>query len=128
MATLRNLGPKFTINVDGIYVLGNSNDEADNGGYLVQIIDDSSLSASIVVKAQSWQARVLAQTDAFLATEYRGGNINGTAAAWAYVSTALTTNSLIFIPAGGQEVALDVDWTSGTGHVLCMPVLGSCAF
>ncbi len=67
-------------------------------------------------------------TDAFLAIEYRGGNVNGTAANWGYVSTALTTNSLIFIPAGGMEVALVVTFTSGAATIRVTPVLGSCAF
>ncbi len=128
MATLRNLGEKFTINVDGIYVLGNSNDESDNGGYLVQVVDVSSLVASIVVKAQSWALRRAGATDIFLATNYRGGNVNGTAADWAFGHAAITAASLIYIPAGGQEVALDVDWTSGSGLVWVIPVLGSCAF
>lgn len=128
MATVRNVGPNFTLNASNVYVLGDTSDEQANGGFLVQIIDGGSYAGSIVVQAQSWQARRLGLSDNFVPIEYRGGYVNGSAAAWGYISTALTTNSLLFIPAGGMEVALSVTFTSGSASALVIPVTGSCAF
>lgn len=133
MATIRGQSQTFSINASNDYVLGNSSDVGENGGWIVQLADTGSYSGSVVIKAQSRMidtltAQGITTADAFLAIKYRGGNVNGTAADWSYVSTALTTNSLIFIPAGGMDAVLSVTFTSGTAVVYVMPVLGSCSF
>lgn len=121
-------GSPFIIQSGDQFILGDSSDEGVNGGWLVQIVDDNSFSGSISVTAQS-----LVATRSGLAVfddiDYRGGNVNGTGADWSYVSTALTTDSIIFIPAGGMTVALNCGtYTSGSVTVYAQPVIGACSF
>jgi hypothetical protein len=120
-------GTKIAVPATSIVKIGDASDVGENGGWVVQIVDTSSLSASIVVKGQCLQVTRENVADQWLAIPYRGLNVNGTVGTGLYVSTALTTNSLIFIPAGGLTVGLDVTFTSGTGVIYVTPVIGSCA-
>lgn len=115
------------ITVDEYVKLGDSSDVGDNGGWIVQIVDVSSLSASITVVGQCLNVTRQNSADIWVAIPYRSLHVNGSVGTGAYVSTALTGNSLIFIPAGGMTVALNVDWTSGAGTIYATPVIGSCA-
>ena len=128
MATVQMSGPKFTINGSNVYKLGGSSNESDAGGMLVHIVNDGTLSATITVQGQSRQLEIAGAADAPLAIPYRSINVNGVVGTGAYVSTAITTNSIIFIPANGMDVILSVAWVSGTASVYTVGVGGSCAF
>lgn len=127
MATLKMQGQKFTIGATNAYKLSNASNEGENGGVIVHIVNDGTFVGTITVKAQANAIDQLNGTDSLLAIPYRSLNVNATAGTGAYVSTAITTTSLIFIPAGGLTPVLDVAWTSGTASVYVTPVLGSCA-
>lgn len=129
MATVQVSSTPITINGSNTYVLGSASGDDENGGFLVQIVDDNSLSASISVSAQSTAIRASGASDSFASIKYRGGNVNGTAADWSYVSTAITTNSMLWIPApSGMIVALVVTFTSGSATLYAQPSRGANSF
>lgn len=127
MATVRNVGPNFTINASNVYVIGDASDEQQNGGFLVQIVDDSSYSGTVTVEGQSWVARLQGLADNFVGIPYRKLYLNGSAGDGSFVTTGITTNSVVFIPACGMEIALSVAYTSGAAHALVIPVLGAAS-
>ena len=128
MATVQMAGPKFTITGSNVYKLGGSSNESDAGGVLVHIVNDGTLSATITVQGQSRQLEIAKDADAPLAIPYRAINVNGVAGTGAYVTTAITTNSIIFVPSNGMDVILSVAWVSGSASVYTVAASGSCAF
>ena len=128
MATIRNLGSTFTLSSSGDWSVGNASDEGQAGGMLIQIVNGGSLSATITVKAQNSRVFRESAADSFLPVPYRSINVNGSVGTGGYVTTALTTNSIIFVPAGAQEVVLSCSYTSGTATVYVTPVIGSCGY
>lgn len=127
MAITKAPGPTFKITATTTYKLTNASDESAAGGVLIQIVDDNTLSASIVVKAQAHAIGAAPATDAPLAIPYRSLNVNGTAGTGAYVTTALTTNALIYVPSLGMDVFLDVTFVSGSATVYVTPVTGAAS-
>lgn len=126
MATILAKGPKTALSTN-LFVLGDSSDESVNGGWIVEIVDDGSLSVTVIVKGQSLAARRGGSTT-YNPLNYRKGHLAGTATDWTMVHADITGTALIFIPAGGMAVALDVTLASGAGSFYLTPVIGSCAF
>lgn len=108
------------------FVLGNAGDEVV-GMIAVHILDTGSLSANIVVKSRSGLriAGFGGDDIAFAAVPYVSHHLNGVAGTGAYVSTTITTTSMLLIPATGEEIALDVTYTSGTATVYWGPYQGA---
>lgn len=136
MAVVRGMNPSFklssTENGTNTYVIGGMPSERDTGGLLVQVSDLGSLSYSMTVKGQNIQITKdrgagTTPADDFEAIPYRKLNLNGTVADGSIVTAAITQKCIIWIPAMGMEVALDVTFTSGTGAVYVYPCLGAFA-
>ncbi len=129
MANVVVTGGKFslsTANGTNAYVLGDGSG-AFGSAIAVQVVDTGALSASISVTARS---RVRAAADdavAFVAIPYKKLWLNGVAGDNTYVSTAITTHSLIVIPASGLSIALNVTFTSGTATIYWTPVESGAA-
>lgn len=98
---------------------------ADVSALSIQIVDTSSLSASITVKARTRQPAADTNSVAFVPTVYRKLYLNGAVGDGTLVSTAITGNSLIIVPATGLDVALDITYTSGEGMVYVTALRGS---
>jgi hypothetical protein len=58
---------------------------------------------------------------------YKKLYLNGSVGDGSLASTAITTNSLIEIPASGMQIALVVTYTSGSASGYVMPTTGGAA-
>lgn len=106
------------------FVLGGASDQFV-GMIAIHIVDTGSLSASIVVKSRTAHSARETDTVPFLSVPYVSHNVNGTVGTGAYVSTAITTNSMLLVPATGEEISLDMTYVSGTATVYWAPVQGA---
>jgi len=118
----------FVLNSADTYVLGDASDGLV-GTFAVHFVDDNTFSGSVSVKARSRAISNGASTPAFLAIPYLPLNLNGSAGTYGTgVTTAITTNSIILVPASGLEIALDcTSYTSGSATVYVTPVVGAAA-
>lgn len=122
-------------------VLGDSND-GRVGAISLQFVDakDSTLSAgtpfsgTITVVGRSRQNRLsdldrnlVAESPPYVSIPFRAPYLNGSAGTYDFVTTAITTTSLIHIPVSGLFVALLVTCASGSGYVYWTPVVGAPA-
>lgn len=122
-----NTTRKFTIDGQNTYILGDASNRVV-GTFAVQIVNDGVFVGSITVKARSRVPEADDDGVAFVATVYEKLNLNGAVGDGSLVSTAITTSSLILIPASGLQVALDVTaYTSGTATVYITPLEGAAA-
>lgn len=119
-------GTAFKVAAANFYLLS-SGDDGLAGGWLVQIHNNDTWVGTIKVKAQALAALRAASTE-FEQISYRKGNLDGTAADWSYVTTDITTDSLIFIPNTGMAVGLEVTRDSGSFLVYSTPVIGAASF
>lgn len=109
------------------FVLGSASDEFV-GTIAVHIVDTGSFTGSISVKARSAHREANADAVGFAAIPYVKQHLNGSAADETYVSTAITTTSIILIPATGLEIALDLtSYTSGTATIYWQALQGAAA-
>lgn len=119
---------KFVLSSDqagtNTYVLGDTNN-AIVGTWLVHIVNTSSLSASIVVKARARGEYAATDAVPFVPISYAKLYLNGLVSDNTLVSTTITNTSIVLIPASGLSVALDVTFTSGTGAVYSWPLEGA---
>ncbi len=106
------------------YVLGDASDGVV-GTFVVHIVDTGSLSASIAVKARSRNPDADAAAVTFVAWRYSSDYINGSLGDATMINTAITTTSLIRIPASGVQIALDVTFTSGTATIYIVRIEGA---
>lgn len=113
---------------DNVYVLGDASDTSV-GTFAIQIVNLDAGTCTFDVKGRSRLAA--SQTGAqppFVAIPYLPLYLNGGAGTYGSGSTAqITTDSLILVPATGLQVALDVNWTSGTFAVYIDRLIGSAA-
>jgi hypothetical protein len=125
MATIKVSG-KFPIDAGNTYILG-SPDALTGGALTLQLVNDNTLSASIVVSGRSLQGDALTDDVAFVPIVYKKLYLNGSVGDGSLASTAITTNSLIEIPASGMQIALVVTYTSGSASGYVMPTTGGAA-
>jgi hypothetical protein len=125
--TLLNLNSSHAINLatagTNTIVIGNAA-SYDVGAIAIQIVNTSSLSTSLVIKARCQTPEASAAVAPFLATVYRKLWLNGAAGDGSLVSTAITTDSLIIVPAAGLQIAIDQTYTSGSGFLYWTPCVG----
>lgn len=104
-----------TLNSTAKVSLGDAS-HGTTGKMVFQIVDDGSMSISLVVKA-----RVLGLADSeLIAVPYINRGTGATVAA----STAITAEGIFEVDATGVEVVLDNTNTSGAASVYYQPVLG----
>lgn len=126
MAVLQPTGPWFVIDGANTYKLGSADAGGGSGGWVIHLVDTGSFSGSIAVQGQARALELAGAADALLAIPYRALNVNGTVGDGGYASTAITTESLIFVPAMAIDVALVVTYTSGSMTAYVTPMVGSC--
>lgn len=107
---------RFPINVSGQIPLGDMGDNVA-GTMTLQFVVPSAAVVSIVVKARSRNPEAAADSAPFLACQYVKIWLNGAAGDQTYVNTAITSDSLILVPATGMAIELDVTFTSGLMYV-----------
>lgn len=121
-----NVGRVFNIEDIGtnLAILGDAS-AGVVGTLVLQIVDEGALSASIVVKARSRLPDASADGVGFVDWRYSNDFVNGALGDGTMVSTPLTGNSLIRIPASGVQIGLDITFTSGKGKVYVLSLEGA---
>jgi hypothetical protein len=129
MATLQLSGPVCNIPTGAnIIKLTGASAEEQAGGVLVQLVGTTLSGLSITVSGQSHAIEVAGATDVIKPIVYRSIYVNGAVGTGAYVTTAITTDSIIFIPSCGMTPVLNVTaFTSGTLIAYITPIVGSAA-
>lgn len=108
------------------YVLGDTNNDLV-GTWAIMVVNTSSLVASIAVKARIRGPYAATDAVGFVPISYLKLYLNGAVGDNTLVTTAITDTSLIFVPASGLSVSLDVTFTSGTGTIYSWPLEGAAA-
>lgn len=128
MADVQTNGHHFKINGANDYYLGNG-DIGVVATFAIHIVNDNSLAgATITVKARSSNKAAADAGVAPLAVPYLPYNVNGAAGAGTLVTTGITTNSFILVPATGATIVLSVAGSvTGSASVYCTPFDGAAA-
>lgn len=118
---------KFVINGANTYLLGDAS-QIVVGTFSVQIVNTGAFVGTITVKARNRSPEAQADNIVFNPTVYEKLFLNGAVGDGTLVSTGITTDSTILIPASGLEIALDVTaYTSGSLTVYFTPLQGAAA-
>lgn len=104
MANLTIIGKSFSVpaTVQGLILAGGTL-SANVATKVIQLVGTSPVGFSITVRG-----RITGTTNAFVAIPYRKRYLNGAVADDTFVSTAITSDSLIEVNADGIDVLLDV--------------------
>lgn len=87
-------------------------------GWLISIVGSGTWSITV-------KARLGGSADTQMAVPYKKHHLNGAVGDATYVSTAITGNSLIFVPSEGMDVDLHcTSYTSGSPVITGRPVVG----
>ena len=108
----------FNIASTNTFILGTAGQDNTVGRWICDIRAGGG-TISIVVKGRS-----AGSANAFLAIPYTKRYLNGAVGDDSKVSTAITSDSIIDIDSTGLDIALDVTYTSGTGTVNALGMLG----
>ncbi len=112
---------------DNTYVLGDVSD-GFVGTFVVHITERVAGTCTFDVQGRSRNAASQpASAPAFVAIPYRPLFLNGSVGDMAVTSSQITTDSLIFIPATGVQVALDVNVTDGEFDLYISRMIGAAA-
>lgn len=126
MAIVKLSGPKVAIKDGGSnndYVIGTGDETS--ASWITLDIRSVSGTGTLTILSRSSAKVADDDTVPFLATMYRGLNINGVAAAGAMVSTGITTDSIIMVPSSGQTIAIhSAGATTGSFNVYVTPTSG----
>lgn len=121
MATVQASGSKFKIAGVNLYILGNAS-ESSIGAWLIRLVS-SSFSGSITVVGNDGGKAVVDDAVAFVPIVYHQNYLNGSVADGTLVSTAITGESLIIVPASGMSVGLNVtSYVSGSLIAYVTPI------
>jgi len=129
MATF-TVGKKILISgahTNDTYVLGDAVADTFVGTWGLMFLKGTLVSPSLVVQARLRGAEVAADAVDYLPINYLNVYLNGSTGDNTYVSTALTDDSLILIPASGFSISIDLTATSGDGTLYAFPVVGAAA-
>jgi hypothetical protein len=131
MAIKKPLGQTFTIGAGGLgddtYVIGDA-DQGLVGTFAIQIYERVAGTCSFTVQARSRLISTTATTPPFMAIPYLPLHLNGSAGTYGTGSSAaITTDSLVLVPATGAEIALLVDYTDGEFDVFVTKLDGAAA-
>lgn len=128
MAQLKvNNTRKFKIDGQNTYILGDASDRVV-GTVSVQIVNGGAFVGSITVKARNRSEEADDDGVAFVPTVFEKLYLNGAVGDGTLASTAITTDSLILVPASGLQISLDVTaYTSGNLTVYVTPLEGAAA-
>jgi len=112
---------------DNTYVLGDVSD-GFVGTYAIQIEETTAGTCTFDVQGRSREAASqTAAAPAFVAIPYRPLFLNGSVGNLAVTTTQITTDSIIYVPASGLQVALLVNWTDGVFNVYITRLIGAAA-
>lgn len=123
---INHTGNPFTISATGLYSLGTGH-QYTNSLINVHLVSNS-FSGSVTIVARNLTAAQTSPNDdtlAPVAIPYTKLYLNGSVADGSTVSTAITTTSLIQVPASGMEILINAGTvTSGTLTVYFTPLMG----
>lgn len=109
------------------YILGDAS-SAVVGTFGIQVVNDGAFVGTITVKARSRSPEAQAANAPWNATVYEKLYLNGAVGDGTLVSTGITTDSNILVPASGFEIALEVTaYTSGSCTAYVVPLEGAAA-
>lgn len=113
MANVTASGPKITIKSADTFYLGNAG-QTFVSTWAIMLVS-SSFTGSVTVKSRIQGKEAADDSVAPVQVVYTARFLNGVAGTDALVSTAITTTSLIIVPATGQSIVLDcTSYTSGS--------------
>lgn len=119
-------GNPFTIDATGLYSLGTAH--AYTTGVINIHLVSNSFSGSVTIAARNIAGAATSPSDntvAPVAVPYTKLYLNGSVADGSTVSTAITTTSLIQVPASGMEIIINAGTvTSGSLTVYYTPLAG----
>lgn len=115
---------KITTVDNGNYkILGNVSDST-GGAWRVQFAPDASFVGSLLVTARASGDDAVSDAVGFGTIAYRRVQLGGLASDYTLVTTTLTTDAIILVPANGLSVAIAVTCTAGFGYLYTIPLLG----
>ena len=118
MATLTIIGPSFIIDGANAYVIPGQ--KAGAATILVLDLRSTAFVGSVTVKC-----RAAGSSNPPVPLAYRKHYLNGAVGDESYVSTAITTDSVIEVNAAGLDIVLDCTaFTSGSAAVAVRPITG----
>lgn len=131
MALVKAPGTQFSIGLGGLgtntYVLGDGSDGVVST-FAVQIHESTNGTCSFTVQGRSRVVPTGQTAPPFEPIPYLPLHLNGAVGTYGTGSSvALTTDSVILIPATGLEIALDVTYTDGQFDVYVTPMVGAAA-
>lgn len=119
-------GPKGSINATGLYNVGNASDMVVGMiGLMIHVVNAGTI--SIVVKSRVASQAAGDDNVTPVPVLYVSRYLNGAISTDGLLSTAITGESLILVPASAQDIFLDVTYTSGNYVVYKLPVGGATA-
>jgi hypothetical protein len=125
MANVLTGGPTFPIKGANAYYLGNAG-QTFVSTWAVMIVNDASFVGSISVKSRIQGKEAADASVAPVPVVYVARYLNGSVGTDALVSTAITTTTLMIVPATGQNIVLDcTSYTSGSCSVYAFPYEGA---
>lgn len=137
MANTYVSGSKFNLTAVSNYVLGAAGPNAEMVTTWAIHIVSNTATGSITVSARSAHPQatnkaanmgVAGDDIAFQPVPYKSMTLNGAVGTGALVSTAITGNSIIHVPASGLQISLNVTALSaGTFSVYALPCIGAAA-
>ena len=107
-------------------VLGDVSDSVV-GTYTLHFANDNAFSGTLIVQARARGKDAATDAVAFVPINYLSVYVNGGVGTQAYVSTTLTTNSLILVPASGFTIGIAVTCASGSCTLYIQRIEGSAA-
>lgn len=108
------------------YIIGDASDGLV-GTFSVHLVDRGGLAASVTVQARSRIPQASFDNVLFRPIPYLKLFLNGAVADMTFDTVPLTADSIIFIPATGLEIALDVVYSGGLGRIYWSPMKGAAA-
>lgn len=121
---LKSVREQFNITTNDTFVLGDGS-ENNVGVFVLDIVPNGGATGTITVQGRASNiGGVSTTTPAFVAIPYQSLHVNGSVGTGAFVTTAITSRTLILVPASGISVALSMASVSGTWTVYARPLNG----
>ncbi len=116
------------LNNGDIFILGNTNDEADVGGWKIWLMPDMGITFTGAIYILRRPTPITDPNVGFSQSPYRRIVINNLAADCQFDNAALTTVSEVQVEANGSSIAFMVSCSAGSAVVYSRPLNGSVAF
>lgn len=118
-----------TKNDGDLFILGNTSDEDDAGGWKITFMPDGGVPfvGSIIIMRRPSGKSAFDNNVGFMPSPYRRIVVNNVASDMLWDSVPITAPGVILVAANGSSIAFVVQCTSGSARVYTRPVNGSMA-